>query len=51
MALFCLSIADVNIAHLIVGTSNLKVAVNPIPGRSANWVRAVQQMNSKLSNY
>jgi len=35
MVMFCLSVANINIAHLIIAISNLKVAVNPIPGRSA----------------
>ena len=49
--MFCLSVANINTAHLIIGISNLKVAVNPIPGRSAKALLAVKQMFSKLSNY
>jgi len=44
--MFCLSVANINIAHLIIGISKLKVAVNPIPGRSAKT-----SMFSKLSIY
>jgi|GEM_PF-3381696 len=46
MAVFCLSVADTN-KHRSFDCKHcdLKVAVNPIPGRSAN-----SSMNSKLSN-
>jgi len=50
MAMFPLIVVAVHISYLIIGIGHLKVAVNPIRGRSAKALRAVQQMFSKLSN-
>jgi len=43
--MFAFIVVDVHIAHLIIGIEYLKVAVNPIHGRSAKT-----SMFSKLSN-
>jgi len=45
MAMFPLIVVCVRFVHLIIGIRHLKVAVNPIPGRSAKT-----SMFSKLSN-